>query len=86
MAGSIKSLELANSLALRLPTSRLGGRWKDLGFALAHESALRTLGGSGYSAEHRCIFRPVRTAIIYVILKQFTEIEFLMNTSSKPLY
>jgi hypothetical protein len=31
MAGSIESPELANSLALRLPASRLGGPWKDLG-------------------------------------------------------
>jgi len=30
MAGSIESAELANSLALRLPASRLEGRWEDL--------------------------------------------------------
>ena len=31
MAGSIESPEFANSLALRLPACRLGGRWYDLG-------------------------------------------------------
>ena len=31
MLGSIESPELANSLALRLPASRLGCRWEDLG-------------------------------------------------------
>jgi hypothetical protein len=31
IAGSMESPELANSLALRLPASRLEGRWEDLG-------------------------------------------------------
>jgi hypothetical protein len=31
MAGSMESPELANSLALRLPATRLEGRWEDLG-------------------------------------------------------
>ena len=31
MAGSMESLELANSMALHLPASRIEGRWEDLG-------------------------------------------------------